>query len=165
MQDKISGAKLLASQQTHNSDLEETDLSTVPPELAFILKAFQKPHNFQLVLELALPEELYANLSDGFLDLLESLFTQSSDDSFPQLKNLILELVAIEEKEQALQAIALLELTSNKMALFQSKQRKTDFDQALGFLQAQTAEEREKEKLNSLEFRNSPAHQYRKYAH
>lgn len=163
MQDKIAGTKLLATQQTQaeNTDVFET---TIPPELEFILNAFRDPLNFQQVLDCALPPTMLNALSDSLLHLLETVFTQYSHCSFPQLKNILLEWVSPDEKESASQTIALIELACNKMAQFQSQKRKTDFNQALAYLQLQIAEEQEKERLNSHEFRNSSAHQYRKYA-
>ncbi|MGE3725527.1 MAG: hypothetical protein AB7I41_08255 [Candidatus Sericytochromatia bacterium] len=163
MQDKIAGSKLLATQQTQTEDADSFE-TNIPPELEFILKAFQEPLHFQQVLECALPQNTLEALNDNFLYLLETVFTQYTHCSFPQLKNMVLDLVPPDEKELASQTIALIELACNKMAQFQSQKRKTDFNQALNYLQMQIAEEQEKERLNSLEFRNSPAHQYRKYA-
>lgn len=159
--DKIIGTKLLDTRYTSTSE-DSIEKKSIP-ELTFILRKLQVPHNFHQVLELSLSEELYTRLSKGLLALLESAFTQISHDSFPQLKNLILELVPAIEKDPASLTMALLELNCNRMALFLKQQRKLDFEMALEYLQNQIKSERLKEHRNSLEFRNSFSAAYAKY--
>lgn len=162
IKDKLKGQHMLSPAEAAEW-LQRANPSKAPPEQQKVLDALSRTERLDDLIELALEPEHWQGLPASLQLKTYQLFSQLSHTDLDQIKAELSKGLEPELLDAAKQLMALLELQINKVAALFKKDFKLSYAQAIEILTRQADEIRERERLNSKEYQNSPAAQYARY--